>query len=62
MNNHLMEFVNHETNMMSCVQRRDRGDYIVHLADLDSDMRVPPSRIFKDIDAAETYAKQLVNT
>ena len=47
--------------MMASVHQRMDGRYIVHLDDLDSDLRVQPSRIFGDIDKAAAYAKSLVN-
>lgn len=60
MNQVIANFINHETAMMSSVQRKQDSSYIVHLADLDSDSRVPPSRIFKDLDVATKYAEFVV--
>lgn len=60
MNQVIANFINHETAMMSSVQRKQDNSYIVHLADLDSDSRVPPSRIFKDLDVATKYAEFVV--
>jgi hypothetical protein len=60
MNKVIANFINHETAMMSSVQRKQDDTFIVHLADLDSDSRVPPSRIFKDADVATKYAEFVV--
>lgn len=56
----IINFINHETAMMASVHQTARELYIVHLDDLDSDLRVQPSRIFKDVDQAARYAEQLV--
>jgi hypothetical protein len=61
MESQIINFINHDTAMMASVHQKNDGRYIVHLDDLDSDMRVQPSRIFNDIDKAANYAKQLVN-
>ena len=56
----IINFINHNTSMMASVHQKMDGRYIVHLDDLDSDMRVQPSRIFNDVDQAARYAEQLV--
>ena len=56
----IINFINHDTGMMASVHQTARELYIVHLDDLDSDMRVQPSRIFKDVDQAARYAENLV--
>lgn len=59
---HIINFINHDTSMMSAVHLTKNGKYIVHLADLDSDMRVGVSRIFSSVDDAAAYAEKLVKT
>lgn len=61
MESQIINFIDHNTAMMASVHQRMDGRYIVHLDDLDSDMRVQPSRIFGDVDKAAAYAKSLVN-
>jgi hypothetical protein len=56
----IINFIDHDTAMMSSVHQKMDGRFIVHLDDLDSDMRVQPSRIFDNVDKAATYAKSLV--
>ena len=61
MESQIINFINHDTAMMASVHQKKDGRYIVHLDNLDSDMRVQPSRIFDDIDKAANYAEQLIN-
>lgn len=46
--------------MMASVHQKMDGRYIVHLDDLDTDLRVQPSRIFLNVDQAAKYAANLV--
>jgi hypothetical protein len=57
---HIINFINHDTAMMASVHQRMDRRFIVHLDDLDSDMRVQPSRIFDNVDKAAAYAESLV--
>ena len=62
----IIKFYNYQTAMMSSVYQLTSTKpgigtaYIVHLDDLDSDRRVQPSRICKDVDQAAAYAENLV--
>lgn len=57
----IINFIDYETAMMASVHLKMDGRFIVHLDDLDSDMRVQPSRIFDNVDKAAAYAKSLVH-
>ena len=59
---YIINFINHETSMMASVHQLANRKYIVHLDDLDSDMRFPESRIFSDVDKAAAYAEKIVKS
>lgn len=58
----IIRFLNNDTAMLSSVHQMQDGRYIVHVADLDADMRVGISRIFSSVDDAAAYAEKLVKT